>query len=250
MRIPSCLALALLLCGCQAPPPRSGLVAPDGEGRVSVESVPPAPGSDELLPTVRLRLQHSSVPGSLVLMDGARSLCDTDIRWTDAAHLYLRVPEERLPGLHVRDGDTWGAVSIRLDVHQDQVLFRRESPDGSLSLLVIAQCESGHWNLYLRHRGDPDYKAAMAEGWGDPELFGGFMEEQPALALEWMGPRQACIEVALNAYGMTLKPEVAGVKVDWIFRRDFRRATLREGTLGALKPRPGSTPDLHKYLQK
>jgi hypothetical protein len=173
-------------------------------------------------------------------MDGAKSLCGTSIQWLDDTHLFLRVSEERQAGLHVRDGDTWGDVQLRLQLHQDQILWRRESPDHSLSLLVIAECESGHWNLYLRRKGEPDYTAAMAQGWDDPELFGGFIEAQPVLDLEWTGPREACVEVALSPFGMTLRKKVGGVRMDWEFKKDYKHPDLPEGVLGKIPTVPAS----------
>lgn len=200
---------------------------------MALETVEPAPGSDELMPTKRLRLAEDGRTDSLVLLEGASSLCDSTVQWTDDGHLFLRLPEADLPGLHATDGMSWGGVELRLQVHSDQV-SRRPSPDGSLDLVVIQQCESQNWNLYLRRAGQPDYQRSMRLGWGDPSLFGGFTWLQPCLDVEWIGPRSACVEVAYRRNGVTLRHEVGGVHVEWVFRAGYQRPPLREQDLGNL----------------
>ena len=241
-RLVLCCLAALLGAPLAAAPPASAYVAPGGLRWVALETVPPKPGSDELLPTQRLRLAEEGHPGGLVLLEGVRSMCDTTVRWDDDGHLFLRVPEQDGPGLRVRDGRRWGGVLIRLQVHDDQVLVRRPSPDGTRSLLVIEQCESQDWNLYLRRAGEPDYGPAMRLGWGDPQLVGGFPWLQPCLDVEWTGPRSACVVVAYRRNGVTLRRQVAGVRVDWIFQGNYRRPPQREQSLGTLKTKASTPP--------
>jgi hypothetical protein len=228
-----------LLAGCQAPVEHWSMVAPDGRHWVAIEAVPPAPGSDDLQPTVRLRLKSRWRPGGRLLLEGVASLCGTTVQWQDDGRLSLRVPADRAPGLRVADGAAWAGVAIQVQVHEDQVVMQSPSPDGRLRLVVIKDCESEDWNLYLRRSGEPNYNAAMRKGWDDPDLFGGLGYNQPPLGLAWTGPRSARIEVPGSPYGVTLKRALGGVKVTWFFKKRFKLPPAPVQTLAPLK-RPGS----------
>lgn len=232
---PSCALLFLALSGCGVPDQHSAFVAPGGSRWVEVETVAPAPGSDELQPTQRLSLRSRWRPGSRVVLDGLESLCGTTVQWTDARHLYLRVSADRVGGLQVHDGDTWGGTTVQVLVHTDQVVFDRPSPDGQLRLVLIKNCESEDWNLYLRRAGEPPYNEAMQQGWDDPDLFGGLGYTQPPLSLTWTDRRNARLEVPGKRYGVTLKTELGGVHVDWVFKEHYKLPQPQFQQLAPLK---------------
>jgi hypothetical protein len=222
-RFPSLQALCLTvfavgLVGC-VPEPNAAIVGPDKDFWAEVQSVPPRPGTDELVPTQRLVLKSRWRPGSKVLVQGVPDFCGTDVRWLDSRLLGIRLSEDRASALTVADGFTWNGVTVKVGLHEDLVWMRRESPDGAFRLLVIANCETDDWNLYLRHAGEPVFTDAMKTGWDDPELFGGLSGVQAPLALEWIGARRARITVPQKLYHVTLRPEIDGVQVDWVYRK-------------------------------
>jgi hypothetical protein len=239
MKVPSGLLLMALIAGCQAPREHWSMVAPGGGHWVAVESVPPAPGSDDLEPTIRLRLMSRWRSQGPVLLEGVPSLCGTTVQWPDDGHLTLRVPADRADGLRFSDGDAWAGIRVAIQVHEDQVVLQRPSPDGRLRLVVIKGCESEDWNLYLRRDGDPNYLPAMRLGWDDPDLFGGLGPDQPVISLTWTGPRRARIVVPGKPYGVTLKHDLGGVHVDWAFNVHYHQPPA---ALQTLAPLPSPTP--------
>jgi hypothetical protein len=237
-----------LLCAWKPVVPL-GYASPDGGAWIREEQVAPDPGTDQLLPTVRLRLFERGVPGSLDLLDGLPDLCGVDIRWVDHLHVALDLSEEWGPRLRAYDGEPWGDVTLGVQLDRRLVKMEQDSPDGSRRLLVIAQCESGQWNLYVRTRNEPDYMPA--KGWDDPQLFGGFSEQQPLEAIEWTGARSACVVVAFQRYDVTLRSQAGGVHVDWVFDPGYKRALAPQLRLAPIKdPGKGDFSYLKKLIKR
>jgi len=208
-------------------------VAPDQQHWVTIEKRDPVQGSDELLPTLRLRLKERCKPGSLTVLEGVETLCATDVVWKDNATLLIRLPMDRASHLKVQDGQAWGGVSLQVRLHEDQVKMRSWSPDHSYQLVVIEACETEDWNLYLRRAGEPDYNPDMQRGWDDPSVYGGFSSSQPPLSITWAGPRQAVISVPGKRFGVTLRSKVGEVSVRWRFRA---RVTVPRPAFKTLAP--------------
>jgi hypothetical protein len=135
--------------------------------------------------------------------------------------------------LQMQDQQSWSGVTLRVTPHEDQVRLQSVSPDGQRRLVIIQACESEAWNLYLRQPGEPNYKPAMALGWDDPDLYGGFEYNQPPVSLQWTGPRAAVLVVAGKRYGVTLREKVGDVRVRWVFDR---KATAPESGFRTLEP--------------
>lgn len=236
-KVPQGIVLAALglLCSCNTPVQNMSFVSDDKRHWVAMDQLPPAPGGDELLPTLRLTLQdrwHSRGP---VVLEGLETLCGTQVTWLDNANLQLRVPADRVFAIRVHEGDHWQGLTLHVQVHEDQVKLERVSADKQRRLLIIANCESGGWNLFLRRAGEPSFNEAMREGWNDPDLFGGFDENQPALALQWTGPRSAEIEVPGKRYGVTLRDRIGDVTLKWRFIKKFK---LPDSHFSTLEPLP------------
>ena len=104
-------------------------VAPDQKHWVAMESVEPSPEKDELLPTLRLRLEGRFGAGPLVL-EGLETLCGTHLLWQDSSSLLIRIGADRAQALRVREGGLWKGVAIHVMVHEEQVTMERWSPDG------------------------------------------------------------------------------------------------------------------------
>jgi hypothetical protein len=169
-----------------------------------------------------------------VLAEGLESLCGVDIVWVDAQTLGLRIPGARAEALRIHNADTWQGLTLRVDVHEDQVVRKEDSPDGQRRLIVVRTCESDDWNLYLRRQGEPTFNTAMQTGWDDPELAGGFSAEQPVLKLAWDGPRSATITVAGKNYNVTIRDHVGDVAVHWKFTPHYKPPSPQGATLKAL----------------
>jgi len=238
MRLPlliSLIVLSPILCpaDCTVPEPHTAYVAPDQQHWVTIEKRAPVEGSDELLPTLRLRLKERCKPGSLTILEGVETLCGTDVVWKDNATLLVRLPMDRASHLKAQDGQSWGGVSLQVRLHEDQVKMRSWSPDRRYQLVVIEACETEDWNLYLRRSGEPDYNPDMQRGWDDPSVYGGFTSSQPPLSITWAGPRQAVISVPGKRYGVTLRSKVGEVSVRWRFRA---RVTVHRPPFKTLAP--------------
>jgi hypothetical protein len=134
-----------------------------------------------------------------------------------------------------QDNESWGDLKLRLELHEDQVSYKRESPDHERWLVVVKTCETDDWNLYLRRTGDPTFNAKMQEGWDDPDLAGGFSEAQPVMALDWTGPRSAKVVVLGKRYQVTVREEVGDVKLKWVFDERSKAPKPNETTLKAIK---------------
>lgn len=231
----TCILLLPLLLAFKAPPDaHSAFIAPGRGAWVDVETVQPRPGTDQLLPTLRLRLETSESGGSLVVLDGVLTLCGTDVVWTDAGHLTLRLPEAHLHNLRVHDGQVWKGIEIQVLIHEDQIGLESVSPDRRFRLVVLKECESENWNLYLRTVGEPLYNQAVGTGWNDPDLFGGGTWVSPAVDLEWTGPRSACIEVANLSLVGTRRTKLMGISLEWVNDDHYRPPPLDFHDLGSL----------------
>ncbi len=199
------------------------MVAPGRANAVRVDTLPPGPDSDVLLPTQRLVLLTPSDPGGVTLVDGLSSLCDTTVRWLSPTELYLRLSEAYAPRLKASDGAVLGGVTLRIDLHTDQVLRRVAGPDGAYVLVEIEKCETQDWGLYLRRSGDPDYDPSMDLGWGDPHLCGGLQGQFPLEDIEWTGPRSVCVVVAQHPFGARFRSKVGPVRFEWEYDTAYHR---------------------------
>jgi hypothetical protein len=221
---------------CVVPEAHTAFLAPDQQHWVSIEKQAPVEGSDELLPTLRLRLRTRCQPGGLVVLEGVETLCATDVAWKGNATLFIRLPMDRASHLKVKDGQAWGGVKLQVLLHEDQVKMRSWSPDHQYRLVVIEACETEDWNLYLRRADEPDYNSDMQKGWDDPSVYGGFTSSQPPLSITWTGPRRAVISVPGKRFGVTLRGKVGEVSVRWRFRDRVAVPTPVFKTLAPLNP--------------
>lgn len=212
---------ALSLSGCTSKPAaQEGIFAPSGSRWVRIEKLPPDPAHDQLLPTLRLSLGTSGSSDRLPLMEGVETLCGVDVVWQDEDHLLLRVSGAKASHLKAVS-QAWKGIDVQVQLHQDQVKKDVTSADGQRRLVVIATCESGEWNLYLRKNGAATYNDAMETGWDDPEVFGGFGPNQEPLDLRWTGPRSAEITLPGLPLGVTLRRQIDDVSVRWKFLPNY-----------------------------
>jgi hypothetical protein len=229
------------LTGCSSPAPEDrAWISPDATYWVHAVSVPPAPGSDDLLTTQELVVHQRWNPRTLVLVGGLESLCGTELKWLDATHLGLRLSLGDASKLQIKDGDQWGDLQFRVILHEDLVSHQVWSPDGQRCLVVIHTCMTDDWNLYLRRKGEPLYNAAMDTGWDDPDVLGGFGYTQPPIYLKWTGPRSAEIAVPGKSYQVTLRDHAGDVKVHWKFIASYKVPTPITGL--APKVKASKTP--------
>lgn len=210
------LAFCLGLGACQAPP-ENALFSPDRQHWLQMQSVPADPAKEQLLPTQRLVLGPSLVSRPLVLMEDMENLCGVNTVWTGPLSLQLRVPLAVEKKVLVHDGQTWDGVTLSVSFHRQAILFERPSSDGARRLVVIANCQQTLWNLYLRRGQEALYNDAMANGWDDPDVFGGFAWDQSVLSLEWIGAREARVVVDGGRYGVTVREKVGDVRLHWVF---------------------------------
>lgn len=154
---------------------------------------------------------------ALTLIEDVENLCGVSTRWSGDEDLYVRAPLARQAQVKVKDGQAWGPVRIHVELHEEAVIMRRSSEDLARTLFVIGDCEQTRWNLYLRRAGEPLYNDAMANGWDDPDVFGGFAWDQSVASLEWTGPRQARIVVHGGRYKVTVREKVGDVRMQWVF---------------------------------
>ena len=232
MRRAAFIPFALLFAaGCAKPVPNMSFVSPGQSRWVAIEQVMPDPAKDELVPTVRLTLKDRF--RSLVLLEGAESLCGTDVIWNSDDALSLSVPGDRESCLKVKDGAQWHGVTLSVVAHEKLMKMEAWSADGLWRLVVLQTCETENWNLYLRRAGEPTYNEAMKTGWDDPDLFGGFEGTQPPVSLKWTGERTAEIQVPGKPYGVTTRDKIGEVTVHWKFLTHYK---LPEPAFQTLEP--------------
>ena len=231
------LGLALLqgLWGCNRLDPHLAFVAPDQSRWVAISQLAPDPDQDRLLPTQRLTLCSRWAWGGKVVLEGLETLCGTQVTWKDSEHLTLRLAPDRAWSLKVKDGESWGGVQIQVLLHEDQVKWDLWNTAHDRRLVVIQDCESEAWNVYLRRSGDATYNERMKDGWDDPALLGGFGWEQPALGLRWTSLREARIEVPGKRYNVTLRDQAGDVKVKWVFLKHAKAPPEHFQTLAPAK---------------
>jgi hypothetical protein len=222
-----------VISGCSKPLPNRSVSAEDGRHWVDLEQCAANEKNEELLPTQRLRLKNAWRPDSLVLVEGVETMCGTDTIWKSPKELVLRLPGDRAEYVKVKDGQTWDGVKVLVQLHDDLLVFNKPSSDGQRRLVVIQNCETESWNLYLRRAGEPTYNKAMKTGWDDPDVFGGFEFRQPALSLDWIGPRSAVVKVPGKLYGVTLREKIDDVTVKWVLQQ---RMPNRKDTFITIKP--------------
>lgn len=208
-----------------------------------MREVAPQAGKDQLLPTRQLWLGGRAWRPSLLLLEDVEDLCGVRAGWGDSTHLYLRAPAALGPKLRVKDGQAWGSVTVKVELHEDAVLLRQWSPDGERCLLAIGNCQQTQWNVYLRRKGEAAFNAAMDQGWDDPDVFGGFGWDQPPASLKWTGPRSATILVHGRNHGVTLRDRCGDVQLQWTFTRKDKKAGPQEGRpLPFVKFEPAAKP--------
>lgn len=238
IRFTRLLCTLALLAGCAKPAPEdSAFISPDGHAWVHAESVPADEAKDQLLPTTRLTLHERYSLTHRLLAEDLETLCGVHVIWLDPSTLGLRVPGARMGSVRFNDSERWGGILLRLQLHEDQVSYKRESPDHERWLIVVKTCETDDWNLYLRRTGEPTFNAKMQEGWDDPDLAGGFSEAQPVMALDWTGPRSAKVVVLGKRYQVTVREQVGDVKLKWVFDERSKAPKPNETTLQPLKMR-------------
>lgn len=232
---------ALLFSGAcaKAPAETEANFAPHRGAWVRVVQVPADPSKEELLPTYRLHLENGGLfNGGLDLVQGVDNLCGIDSHWIDDEHLLLRVPARQAAHLALSGPQLWQGIDIRIDLHEDQVRQQAVSPDGQRRLVVIADCQHGDWNVYLRRAGEPNFNAAMDQGWDDPDVFGGFSALQPVSYLRWTGPRSAEIGVPDKQYGTQVREKIGDVTLKWKF---LQKLVESKEPFQSLKPLPPSS---------
>jgi hypothetical protein len=183
----------------------------------TVENVPLASGQGPADATQTLNLVDRTRNARLLLLEGVHTLCSVYTAWTDDRHLDLNLPEGAAQGCHVQDREIWHGVTIRVRFHRQLVSADVPSPDGKYRIVILKQCETEAWGVYLRKKGEPDYTADTGKGWGDPTFFGGFPVYQPWIKVVWSDPKSATIQVAYRSNGTTLKSDIGDVHLDWSF---------------------------------
>ena len=201
---------ALLLAGC-GPAPEAVLESPDKSRSVEVLKT-------ELrgLPCYRVILRGGGSAQPVVLAEGFDSMCGVHLAWVGSATFRLRLPAPLASCLKTQGGSI-GGVTVQNELHEDFVGLRSFSPDRRLRLVSIRNCEGTQWDIYLRKADEPNYNAAMAKGWADESLAGGFDERRVLKSITWHGDSRAEILVQGNRGQIQTRDKIGSIALDWKF---------------------------------
>lgn len=181
--------------------------SPDGTSYVEVEHL----GSP-----VSERIWVGSHGERLLLAEGLPSMCGVSLNWLNKRSLSLRLPEPMRR--HLRSTQTiWEGISLALEFHEDGVTQSLPSSDRALRVIVVKDCETLAWDLYLRKASEPNFDDRMLKGWGDESLIGGFDARRRLKSIRWTGKRRLQVEVLGYRSGLTIREELSCVRVSWKF---------------------------------